>query len=200
MLKLLLYFWQFEYTREYDFWAAKKNLISNKKYTIMYCNVSNFTDIVKVEFYEDDQVDFSLPFVVYEPEIYKCNPSATISDEQKVTGYCVINGKPVHTALIDDMSGELSVDSNTSVAGTKYKSTLTYNMEYGRSKAMRQEYRNQLLDLLKYNYQVVLTYITGDQQVIRTYKDGWSFSFKENKGTVSVTLTMENISGAQRVL
>lgn len=166
----------------------------------MYCNIANFTDIVKVDFYEVTDVFFSLPFPIYSPEIFLTDSPDNLTSKQKAGGYCKLNAAPKHSALIDEMSGEMSVDSQTSVAGIKYRCSLSYNVEYNNTPFVQEEYKMQLVDLQKRNFIVVLTYISGDRQVIRTDKDGWKFEFKENKGTVTVTLTMENISGAQRVL
>lgn len=163
----------------------------------MYCNIANFTDIANIDFYKETDVNFSHEFIVYNPEIYL---GSSLSEDEKKFGYCVLLAPPVHKAQIDDMSGELSVDSATSVGGTKYKCNLSFDIEYGGSLRKREEYRKQLIDLQRNNYIIVITYISGDKHIIRSDKDGWHFSYKENKGTVTISLSIENISGAQRVL
>lgn len=156
---------------------------------------NTYEDIIKVEFFSDsdDVISFKKPFVVYEPLI-------TVSDNTADNADCTIKKSADFVALIYEMSGTLTVDSSTDIAGTKFKVTLEYTMEWIGNEEDNEEYKRQLLCLRQNNYHLRVTYFGGAQQIIRSDKSSWMFSYKESKGKPNVTISLENISGAQRII
>lgn len=160
----------------------------------MFCGISNFKDIVRVEYYTPGVIFFQHPFSIYRPVVTK-----GIEDVDKKEFY-IGSSNPFLTAAIYEMTGELAVEEQRSVAGNKFKCTLSYVLDWGSTSNSREHFMAELTNLQRSNYDIVLTYLTGEQQVIRSDKDGWAFSCKESGGDVSVSVIVENISGAQRIV
>lgn len=172
----------------------------------MFCNLYNFSDIADVEFFavkSNGAMTFNKPLCIYEPVIRvwstpaDINPQGLTTSLQPANYSCKVDGICNFHAHINEMSGELAVESNTALASTKFRCTLTYNIDC--TPANIEIVKNELVDLQYNNYHMRITYISGDQHIVRCPKDAWSFSFKENKGVISVTIVVENLSGAQRV-
>lgn len=172
----------------------------------MACTITNFKDIVKVEFFSHDKMTFNKPFSLFDPTVHLVDSTTDVTNDPSVykPGFCVIASDtlPDFYATIDEMSGNLSVEQSTSVAGSKAKCVLTYNMEWMDSTVGKDSFRAQMVNLSRHAYHIRITYITGAQHIIRSDHDGdgWLCQYKENDGTISMTVQVENTSGAQRVL
>ena len=156
---------------------------------------SIFNQIIRIEFFNvtDNSLSFSKPFVVYDPTI-------TVSDDANDNAICTVNNEPAFVAVIDDMSASLTVDSATGLPGSKFKNVVEYEVLWGDGATDIEEYKKQLVSILHNNYHMRITYLFGSQHIVRSDAEAWSFSFKESSGKMKITISVENVSGAQRVV
>lgn len=163
---------------------------------------SIFPDIIRIEFFRDTPsvISFSKPFVIYDPLITVHDTTVTDSSPSDVEFDCTIKQHPEFEALINELTGTLTVTSSTGLPGTKFKNVVEYDMVHPLMNMSMNEYKSQLVNLQRYNYHLRITYLGGAQQIIRSDESSWAFSFKENKDKISITISIENISGAQRIV
>lgn len=166
------------------------------------CRQYNYKDIIKVEFFADNDnvISFIKPFAVYDPVI----TCASAENSNSISTGCVLKMRAedrvqddsVFFALIEDMTGSLTIKETISVAGRKHTCTLSYQLK----RDVPNEWRKQLMLLKNANHHVLITYLGGSQHLIRSIPESWMVSANENEGKITVTVTVENISGAQQII
>lgn len=146
----------------------------------MNCSENYYELIGRIEAYPDDAVTFSRPFNL---EKKSDKPDFTVSGDRKIS----IEMKP--------KSGSLKESAETSVAGDSYEVTVSWEVE----RVTRETYAQ--LDSLKNktNHLIVRTFGDGEM-FVRSVSDGYEFQYEEGDGVISCTLTIRNLTGAQRVV
>lgn len=146
----------------------------------MNCSENYYELIGSIEAYPDDAVTFSRPFNL---EKKSDKPDFTVSGDRKIS----IEMKP--------KSGSLKESAETSVAGDSYEVTVSWEVE----RVTRETYAQ--LDSLKNstNHLIVRTFCDGEM-FVRAVSDGYEFQYEEGDGLISCTLTIRNVTGAQRVV
>nr|DAE97802.1 MAG TPA: hypothetical protein [Caudoviricetes sp.] len=146
----------------------------------MNCSENYYELIGIIEAYPDDAVTFSRPFNI---EKKSDKPDFSVSDDRKIS----IQMKP--------KSGSLKESAETSVAGDSYEVTVSWEVE-----RVTQETYLQLETLKNStNHLIVRTFGDGEM-FVRAVSDGYEFQYEEGDGVISCTLTIRNVTGAQRVV
>lgn len=146
----------------------------------MNCSENYYELIGSIEAYPDDVVTFSRPFNI---EKRSDKPDFSVSDDRKIS----IQMKP--------KSGSLKESAETSVAGDSYEVTVSWEVE-----RVTQETYLQLETLKNStNHLIVRTFGDGEM-FVRAVSDGYEFQYEEGDGVISCTLTIRNVTGAQRVV
>lgn len=146
----------------------------------MNCSENYYELIGGIEAYPDDAVTFSRPFNI---EKKSDKPDFSVSGDRKIS----IQMKP--------KSGSLKESAETSVAGDSYEVTVSWEVE-----RVTQETYLQLETLKNStNHLIVRTFGDGEM-FVRAVSDGYEFQYEEGDGVISCTLTIRNVTGAQRVV
>lgn len=146
----------------------------------MNCSENYYELIGSIEAYPDDAVTFSRPFNI---EKKSDKPDFSVSGDRKIS----IQMKP--------KSGSLKESAETSVAGDSYEVTVSWEVEM-----VTQETYLQLETLKnRTNHLIVRTFGDGEM-FVRAVSDGYEFQYEEDDGVISCTLTIRNVTGAQRVV
>lgn len=146
----------------------------------MNCSENYYELIGSIEAYPDDAVTFSRPFNI---EKKSDKPDFSVSGDRKIS----IQMKP--------KSGSLKESAETSVAGDSYEVTVSWEVE-----RVTQETYLQLETLKNStNHLIVRTFGDGEM-FVRAVSDGYEFQYEESDGVISCTLTIRNVTGAQRVV
>lgn len=146
----------------------------------MNCSENYYELIGSIEAYPDDAVTFSRPFNI---EKKSDKPDFSVSGDSKIS----IQMKP--------KSGSLKESAETSVAGDSYEVTVSWEVE-----RVTQETYLQLETLKNStNHLIVRTFGDGEM-FVRAVSDGYEFQYEEGDGVISCTLTIRNVTGAQRVV
>ncbi len=146
----------------------------------MNCNENYYELIGVIEAYPEDAVTFSLPFNLVKKSD---KPYISLSGDRKIS----IQMKP--------KSGSLKESSETSVAGDSYEVTVSWEVE-----RVTQETYLQLETLKNStNHLIVRTFCDGEM-FVRAVSDGYEFQYEEGDGVISCTLTIRNVTGAQRLV
>ena len=146
----------------------------------MNCSENYYELIGVIEAYPDDAVTFSRPFNL---EKKSDKPDFSVSRDRKIS----IQMKP--------KSGSLKESAETGVAGDSYEVTVSWEIE----RVTREIYLQ--LETLKNttNHLIVRTFGDGEM-FVRAVSDGYEFQYEEGDGVISCTLTIRNVTGAQRVV
>lgn len=146
----------------------------------MNCSENYYDLIGSIEAYPDDAVTFARPFNL---EKKSDKPDFSVSGDRKIS----IEMKP--------KSGSLKESAETSVAGDYYEVTVSWEIE----RVTRETYLQ--LETLKNttNHLIVRTFGDGEM-FVRAVSDGYEFQSEEGDGVISCTLTIRNVTGAQRVV
>lgn len=146
----------------------------------MNCSENYYELIGSIEAYPDDAVTFSRPFNI---EKKSDKPDFSVSGDRKIS----IQMKP--------KSGSLKESAETSVAGDSYEVTVSWEVE-----RVTQETYLQLETLKNStNHLIVRTFGDGEM-FVRAVSDGYEFQYEEGDGVILCTLTIRNVTGAQRVV
>jgi hypothetical protein len=146
----------------------------------MNCSENYYELIGSIEAYPDDAVTFSRPFNI---EKKSDKPDFSVSGDRQIS----IQMKP--------KSGSLKESAETSVAGDSYEVTVSWEVE-----RVTQETYLQLETLKNStNHLIVRTFGDGEM-FVRAVSDGYEFQYEEGDGVISCTLTIRNVTGAQRVV
>lgn len=146
----------------------------------MNCSENYYELIGSIEAYPDDAVTFSRPFSI---EKKSDKPDFSVSGDRQIS----IQMKP--------KSGSLKESAETSVAGDSYEVTVSWEVE-----RVTQETYLQLETLKNStNHLIVRTFGDGEM-FVRAVSDGYEFQYEEGDGVISCTLTIRNVTGAQRVV
>lgn len=146
----------------------------------MNCSENYYELIGSIEAYPDDAVTFSRPFNI---EKKSDKPDFSVSGDRKIS----IQMKP--------KSGSLKESAEASVAGDSYEVTVSWEVE-----RVTQETYLQLETLKNStNHLIVRTFGDGEM-FVRAVSDGYEFQYEEGDGVISCTLTIRNVTGAQRVV
>lgn len=146
----------------------------------MNCSENYYELIGSIEAYPDDAVTFSRPFNI---EKKSDKPDFSVSGDRKIS----IQMKP--------KSGSLKESAETSVAGDSYEVTVSWEVE-----RVTQETYLQLETLKNStNHLIVRTFGDGEM-FVRAVSGGYEFQYEEGDGVISCTLTIRNVTGAQRVV
>ena len=146
----------------------------------MDCNENYYELIGAIEAYPDNAVTFGRPFNLEK----KSDPTDfSASENQKM----LIEMKP--------KSGSLKESAETGVAGYSYEVTVSWEIE----RVTRTTYSQ--LEALKSgtNHLIVRTFPDG-KMFIRAVSDGYDFQYEEGDGVIACTLTIRNVTGAQRMV
>lgn len=146
----------------------------------MNCNENYYELIGSIEACPDDAIIFNRPFNL---EKKSDKPNFSISDDRKIS----IEMKP--------KSGSLQESAETSVAGDSYEVTVSWEIERVTQATYLQ------LETLKNitNHLIVRTFGEGEM-FVRAVSDGYEFQYEEGDGVISCTLTIRNVTGAQRMV
>ena len=146
----------------------------------MNCSENYYELIGVIEAYPDDAITFGRPFNL---EKKSDKPDFFVSGDRKIS----IQMKP--------KSGSLKESAETGVAGDSYEVTVSWEIE----RVTRETYL-QLETLKKTtNHLIVRTFGDGEM-FVRAVSDGYEFQYEEGDGVISCTLTIRNVTGAQRVV
>lgn len=146
----------------------------------MNCSENYYELIGSIEAYPDDAVTFSRPFNI---EKKSDKPDFSVSGDRKIS----IQMKP--------KSGSLKESAETSVAGDSYEVTVSWEIE----RVTRETYLQ--LETLKNTTNHLIVRAFGDGEMfVRAVSDGYKFQYEEGDGVISCTLTIRNVTGAQRVV
>lgn len=146
----------------------------------MNCSENYYELIGVIEAYPDDAITFGRPFNL---EKKSDKPDFSVSGDRKIS----IQMKP--------KSGSLKESAETGVAGDSYEVTVSWEIE----RVTRETYLQ--LETLKNttNHLIVRTFGDGEM-FVRAVSDGYGFQYEEGDGVISCTLTIRNVTGAQRVV
>ena len=146
----------------------------------MNCSENYYELIGVIEAYPDDAITFGRPFNL---EKKSDKPDFSVSGDRKIS----IHMKP--------KSGSLKESAETGVAGDSYEVTVSWEIE----RVIRETYLQ--LETLKNttNHLIVRTFGDGEM-FVRAVSDGYEFQYEEGDGVISCTLTIRNVTGAQRVV
>lgn len=146
----------------------------------MNCSENYYELIGVIEAYPDDAITFGRPFNL---EKKSDKPDFSVSGDRKIS----IHMKP--------KSGSLKESAETGVAGDSYEVTVSWEIE----RVTRETYLQ--LETLKNttNHLIVRTFGDGEM-FVRAVSDGYEFQHEEGDGVISCTLTIRNVTGAQRVV
>lgn len=146
----------------------------------MNCSENYYELIGVIEAYPDDAITFGRPFNL---EKKSDKPDFSVSGDRKIS----IHMKP--------KSGSLKESAETGVAGDSYEVTVSWEIE----RVIRETYLQ--LEALKNttNHLIVRTF-GGGEMFVRAVSDGYEFQYEEGDGVISCTLTIRNVTGAQRVV
>lgn len=146
----------------------------------MDCNEIYYELIVSIEAYKDESVTFGRPFWVEQKE-------TPLDVNFSVSGKKVIPMKKKSCSMKEDMSVSLS--------GKEYTVTLNWQIE----EVSLDTYR--ILEELKNNtnHLVVRTFPDG-KMFIRNIPDSDSLEYYEDRGVLTCTWTIHNLTGVQRML
>lgn len=146
----------------------------------MNCSENYYELIGVIEAYPDDAITFGRPFNL---EKKSDKPDFSVSGDRKIS----IHMKP--------KSGSLKESTETGVAGDSYEVTVSWEIE----RVTRETYLQ--LETLKNttNHLIVRTFGDGEM-FVRAVSDGYEFQYEEGDGVISCTLTIRNVTGAQRVV
>lgn len=146
----------------------------------MNCSENYYELIGRIEAYPDDAVTFGRPFNLEK----KSDPTDfSVSEDRKIS----IEMKP--------KSGSLKESAETGVAGDYYEVTVSWELE----RVTRETYAQ--LDSLKNNTNHLIVRTFGDGEMfVRAVSYGYEFQYEEGDGVISCTLTIRNVTGAQRVV
>lgn len=146
----------------------------------MNCSENYYELIGVIEAYPDDAITFDRPFNL---EKKSDKPDFSVSGDRKIS----IHMKP--------KSGSLKESAETGVAGDSYEVTVSWEIE----RVTRETYLQ--LETLKNttNHLIVRTFGDGEM-FVRAVSDGYEFQYEEGDGVISCTLTIRNVTGAQRVV
>lgn len=146
----------------------------------MNCSENYYELIGSIEAYPDDAVTFGRPFNLEK----KSDPTDfSASEERKIS------------IEMKRKSGSLKESAETGVAGDSYEVTVSWEIE----QVTRDTYAQ--LETLKTttNHLIVRTF--GDNKMfVRAVEEGYEFQYEEGEGVISCTLTIRNLTGAQRVV
>lgn len=146
----------------------------------MNCSENYYELIGVIEAYPDDAITFGRPFNL---EKKSDKPDFSVSGDRKIS----IHMKP--------KSGSLKESAENGVAGDSYEVTVSWEIE----RVTRETYLQ--LETLKNttNHLIVRTFGDGEM-FVRAVSDGYEFQYEEGDGVISCTLTIRNVTGAQRVV
>lgn len=146
----------------------------------MNCSENYYELIGVIEAYPDDAIKFGRSFNL---EKKSDKPDFSVSGDRKIS----IHMKP--------KSGSLKESAETGVAGDSYEVTVSWEIE----RVTRETYLQ--LETLKNttNHLIVRTFGDGEM-FVRAVSDGYEFQYEEGDGVISCTLTIRNVTGAQRVV
>lgn len=142
---------------------------------------SPFSTPVTVSLFADNAVTFDRPFAVYTPVV--SSSYATIATGQ--TG----------TKLIVTEFTRLEMSPTATVAGTKR----TVLIEYDVDPTSATDAIQQLTPFQHGNYHARISFLNGAIAWVRSTEKAFSLQYSEADGKLHVTITIDTISGIQRV-
>lgn len=145
----------------------------------MSCN--SFSTPIAIFLYHPEDVTFDRPFTSFAPNVP--NSYATVSN----------NASPVKL-VFSDITRVMEMTPSTSVAGTSRKVVIEYNVDsFESDKAIQ-----QLRPILQGTYHTFVKYLNGASAWIRA-EDSFNLQYAESEGRLQVTITIDTISGIQRI-
>ena len=146
----------------------------------MNCKENYYELIGSIEAYPDSAVTFGRPFNM---EKKSDSPDFTPIEDRKVV------------LPMKKKSGSLKETSSVSVSGESYEVVVTWQVE----DVSQETY--VVLESLKTetNHMIVRTFMDG-QMFIRAVPGAYSFQYNESDGVLECELTVNNLTGAQRIV
>ena len=142
---------------------------------------SPFSTPVTISLYADNVVTFDRPFTAFAPIV--SSAYATIATGQ--TG----------TKLIVSEFTRLEVSPTTTVAGTKRTVVIEYDVDQTDATDAIQ----QLTPFLHGNYHARVSFLNGAIAWVRSTPKAFSLQYEETDGRLHVTITIDTVSGIQRI-
>ena len=141
-----------------------------------------FSTPVSLKLYPYNAVTFDRPFSLFVPIV---KPSyATIA-----------NGARPIKLIISDFTRINEMSPSTSVGGTNRKVTIEYDVVSSDSIVAIE----QLKPLLGHDYHILVSFLGGDKAWIRSTDNSFSIDYSESDGKLHVTITVDTVSGVQRI-